>query len=49
MKKLKTVLVLFFLTYAITSTAEPNLVLGENIKVGMGLKEVFKLLGPPTN
>jgi len=47
MKKFKTVLVLFFLTYAITSTAEPNLVLGENIKVGMNLKEVFKLLGPP--
>ncbi len=47
MKKLKALLVLFFLTYAITATAEPNLVLGENIKIGMSLNEVFELLGPP--
>jgi hypothetical protein len=47
MKKLKTILVLFFLTFTIPVTAEPNLVLGENIKIGMELREVFKLLGPP--
>ena len=47
MKMLKIVFVLLTLTYSPVSAAEPKLVLGENIKVGMKLNEVFKLLGPP--